>query len=70
MLLGVCFFLFTLLYFVYRVTKKQIWKKVRQKIGDFPPSIDWDLVTDRFIEPIIWIVDNFSGYLGTVSYRE
>nr|SVE94253.1 EOG090X06RJ [Simocephalus serrulatus] len=49
-----------------RITKRQIWKKVRQKICSFPPSIDWDHVTDRFIEPIIWVVDHFSDYLGTI----
>lgn len=54
-------------YQLFRITRKQIWKKVRQKISNIPQlSVDWDSVTDRFIEPIIWVVDHFADSLGRV----
>lgn len=52
---------------LFRITRKQVWKKVRQKIGNIPHlSIDWDVLTDRFIEPVIWVVDHFADSLGKV----
>nr|SVE89278.1 EOG090X06RJ [Daphnia sinensis]SVE90526.1 EOG090X06RJ [Daphnia sinensis] len=52
---------------ISKITRKQIWKKVRQKIGNIPHlSIDWDDLTDRFIEPVIWVVDHFSDSLGKI----
>ena len=38
---------------------------MRQKFFSLPP-LDWERITDRFIEPIVWVVDNFSDSLGTV----
>nr|SVE74198.1 EOG090X06RJ [Daphnia barbata] len=52
---------------VLKITRKQIWKKVRQKICNISQAtIDWDNLTDRFIEPIIWIVDRFADSLGRI----
>nr|SVE92405.1 EOG090X06RJ [Megafenestra aurita] len=53
-------------FIISRFTKKQLWRKVRQQIANFSPSVDWDRLTDRFIEPIIWVVDNFSDSLGVI----
>ena len=52
------------IHILLRLFKKQIWRKFFNKLGR--PQIDWDLLTDRFIEPIIWVVDNFADSLGTV----
>nr|SVE93633.1 EOG090X06RJ [Scapholeberis mucronata] len=48
-----------------KLLKKQLWRKLCQRIGRIP-SIDWERLTDGFIEPIIWVVDNFADSLGTI----
>nr|SVE69815.1 EOG090X06RJ [Eubosmina coregoni] len=48
-----------------KVTKRQTWKTIRQKLLHLP-DVDWDTLTDRFIDPIIWIVDNFSDSIGKI----
>ena len=45
---------------------RRTWQKFRQKITLPSITVDWDNVTDRFLDPMIWVVDNFGGSIGVV----
>jgi len=43
---------------------RRTWQKFRQKFTLPSITIDWDNVTDKFLDPMIWVVDNFAGSIG------
>ena len=51
----------------FHFRRGRLWRKC-SKITNGIANINWENVTDSFMDPIIWVVDNFSGTLGIVSH--
>jgi len=51
-------------FIISRMITRRTWQKFRQKFTLPSITIDWDNVTDKFLDPMIWVVDNFAGSIG------
>lgn len=66
------FFLFYVLFLLLRLSiKKKWWRlQITCKSLFYNDFLDWSYICDILMEPMFWFVENFTAWLGPVSYLQ